>query len=269
MQMIFFSLSHYNNLLSDFSHLQADLDLISRWLSSSLLTLNSSKSKYMFFTLKPSPTLNSYPPLTINNSPLNRVFSFKYLGVLLSPSLSWSLHISTICSKARKILGLIFRHFYHFSTPVTILRLYTSLVRPILEYCSPVWSPTSVSLSHSLDSIQSFAIKLATKFHSFSLPPSLIPPSLSSRRLHARLKLLFAFSRNIIFFPLPTLQSSPRPPYPIRSYHPMNLIPFRCRTSTFSRSFFPSTILLWNSLPSSLKETLSPSLFSHRLSYYL
>ena len=33
-------------------------------------------------------------------------------------------------------------------------------------------------------------------------------------------------------------QPSPRPPYPIRSYHPMNLIPFRCRTSTFSRSFF-------------------------------
>ena len=143
--------------------------------------------------------------------------------------------VRKICSKARKILGLIFRHFYHFFTPVTILRLYTSLVRPILEYCSPVWSPTSVSLSHSLDSIhQSFAIKLASKLHSFSLPPSLIPPSLSSRRLHARLKLLFAFFRNIIFFPLPTLQSSPRPPYPIRSYHPMNLIPFRCRTSTFS-----------------------------------
>ena len=216
----------------------------------------------MFFTLKPSPTLNSYPPLTINNSPLNRVFSFKYLGVLLSPSLSWSLHISTICSKARKILGLIFRHFYHFSTPVTILRLYTTLVRPILEYCSPVWSPTSVSLSRSLESIQSFVTKLASKFHSFSLPLSLIPPSLSSRRLHARLKLLFAFSRNFIFFPLHILQPSPRPPYPIRSYHSMNLIPFCCCTSTFSRSFFPSTILLWNSLPSSLKETLSLSLFS-------
>ena len=145
-------------------------------------------------SLKPSPTLNFYPPLFINNSPLNRVFSFKYLGVLLSPFLSWSLHILTICSKAHKILGLIFRHFYHFSTrsPDTILRLYTSLVCPILEYCSPVWSPTSVSLSQSLDSIQSFAIKLASKFYSFSLPPYLIPPSRSSCRLYARLKLLFA-----------------------------------------------------------------------------
>ena len=62
-------------------------------------------------------------------------------------------------------------------------------------------------------------------------------------------------------FPLPILQPSPRSPYPIRSYYPMNLIPFRCRTSTFSQSFFLSTILLWNSLPSSLKETLSPTFF--------
>ena len=103
--------------------------------------------------------------------------------------------------------------------------------------------------------------QLAPKFHSFSLPPSLIPLSLSSHRLHAWLKLLFAFSRNIIFFPLPTLQPSPSPVYPIQSYNPMNLISLRCHTSTFSRSFFPSTILLWNSLPSSLSKTLSP-LFS-------
>ena len=137
------------------------------------------------------------------------------------------------------------------------------------EYEDSIIEIREQALSHSLESIQSFAIKLTSKFHSFSLPPSLIPPSLSSRRLHARLKLLFAFSRNIISFPLPVLQSSPRPPYSIRSYHPMNLIPFRCCTSTFSRSFFPSTILLWNSLPSSLKETQSPFLFSHRLSYYL
>ena len=70
-----------------------------------------------------------------------------------------------------------------------------------------VWKPylRLQALSHSLDSIQAFAIKLASKFHSLSLLPSLIPPSLSSRRLHARLKLLFAFSKNIflLFNPPP------------------------------------------------------------------
>ena len=37
---------------------------------------------------------------------------FKYLGVLLSRNLSWSDHISELCIKARKILGLLYRQFY-------------------------------------------------------------------------------------------------------------------------------------------------------------
>ena len=162
----------------------------------------------MLFSLKPSPLIDSLPSLTISSNRLQRVSSFHYLGITLTPSLSWSLHISNVRSKSRKVLGLIFRHFYRFSSPNTILRLYSSLVCPILENCSPVWSPNSVSTSNSLESIQSFALKLASKFHS-PASSSLTLLSLSSRRLQARIKLLFAVTRNLYFLPSP--MCFPRP----------------------------------------------------------
>ena len=173
---------------SDMSVLQSDLDTISSWLSSHFLHLNSSKSKYIFFSHKPASHFDSFPPLSISQSPIEHVSSYRYLSILFTSSLSWSPHIQATCRKARKILGLIFRHFHPHSSLHTIIRLYVSLVRPHLEYCSPVWESSSTSLSHSLESVQHFALKLASKFR-----PSLIPSfqsqfnlsSLASRRRHA------------------------------------------------------------------------------------
>jgi len=57
-------------------------------------------------------------PLTIllAGHPLDQVKIFKYLGVLLSHDLSWSDHVQSVCSKARKIFGLLYRQFYN-NTP--------------------------------------------------------------------------------------------------------------------------------------------------------
>ena len=249
---------------ADLTLLQADLDSISSWLSTHFLHLNPSKSMYMFFSRKSPSLFNQFPPLTISLLPIERVSSFKYLGVLLTPSLSWSPHISSICKKARKILGLIFRHFYRHSSPVTILDLYTSLVRPHLEYCSPLWNPSSPTLTRSLESVQLFAIKLANKFRTPLPSSSQAPfniPSLASRRQYASLVLLFKLFHHHLDFPSPILTTNPTPPYSTRSYHPNNFLQLPLRTSSFKSSFFPATIPQWNSLPPSLKETFSLSLF--------
>ena len=38
---------------------------------------------------------------------------FKHLGVVVSSDLSWSNHITSICAKAKRILGLLYRKYYN------------------------------------------------------------------------------------------------------------------------------------------------------------
>ena len=148
--------------------------------------------------------------------------------------------ILNVRSKSGKVLGLglIFMHFHRFLSPNTILCLYSSLVCPILEYCSLVWSPHSVSTSNFLESIQSFVLKLTSKFHS---PASslLTLPSLSSCHLQVRIKLLFAITHNFYFLPSPIVFPQAHPLYPVHSYHPFNLSLIFCWTSSFSNPSFP------------------------------
>ena len=43
---------------------------------------------------------------------IEKVSSYKYLGVIITDDLSWSAHIDQITSKARKMIGFIYRQFY-------------------------------------------------------------------------------------------------------------------------------------------------------------
>ena len=186
-------------------------------------------------------------------------------SLLLTPSLSWSNHIATICSKARKLLGFIFRHFYSHSSPSTLIKLYISLVRLHLEYCSLIWDPSSPTLIRSLESVQLFALKLVRPFLIPSLKYQFNLPSLASRRSYFELIFLFKISHELLHFLSPILQFNPTLPYLIRSFHPNNFLCPPSKTSSFQNSFFPSAISLWNTLPPAPKETQSLSFLKSTL----
>jgi len=66
----------------------------------------------------------------------------------------YSDHISTIVNKASGVLGFIKRWSKEFDDPYLTKTLLISLVRPILEYGSPVWSPQYVVHSDRIESVQ-------------------------------------------------------------------------------------------------------------------
>ena len=83
------------------------------------------------------------------------------LGITISNNLSRELHIKKICAKANKILCLVKRVCGSDIIGIRIRKLlYVSLVRPILEYASNIWSPYTVKHRHLIENVQ----RRATKF---------------------------------------------------------------------------------------------------------
>ena len=92
------------------------------------------------------------------------VTSTVFLGVTITNDLKWNIHISITCAKARRQLGFLYRHFHSADTK-TLCQLYKSLILPILDYCSTVWDPHTITHMHInlLESVQRFAARLTTK----------------------------------------------------------------------------------------------------------
>ena len=144
---------------TQFDEVQSDLASLEKWAHDNLLHLNPVKCKLMLLSKKRQPTANP-TPLHLCGAELEEVKIFKYLGVSLTSKLSWSDHISELCTKARKILGLLYRQFYNNANPATLKQLYISLVRPHLEYAAQVWDPYLKGDIDKLEEVQKFALKL-------------------------------------------------------------------------------------------------------------
>ena len=64
---------------------------------------------------------------------------------------------------ANFIIGMLYRHFYSWSSSKALYRLYISLIPPRLEYVAPVWTPHLSKDIDKLETVRKFAIKMCSK----------------------------------------------------------------------------------------------------------
>ena len=95
---------------SDYLYLQSDANTVQDWVNCNHMFLNPSNYKFMLISRKLN-RINNPPAITIHGQTLETVPMFKYLGLLLSSDLSWAKHVEGICTKAKEILGLLYRQF--------------------------------------------------------------------------------------------------------------------------------------------------------------
>ena len=80
--------------------------------------------------------VRSYTLLSINGTPVERVESFKYLGVQISDDLSWSTHVDIVVKKARQRLY----HLRKFRSSQAVLRsFYSSTIKSLLTGNITAW----------------------------------------------------------------------------------------------------------------------------------
>ena len=91
--------------------------------------------------------------LTYAKDLIDRIDSYKYLGVLFDPCLTWCNHVNSISSRISKRIGLI-RRITFFLPISTLIKLANALVMPHFDYCSSVWSNCNVQYVNSLQILQ-------------------------------------------------------------------------------------------------------------------
>ena len=111
--------------------LNKELDLLSIWLNSNKLSLNTQNTFYLFFHRARMKGNNSV--VKINDCVLNRVNIIKYLCVIIDHKLKWCEHISYVKNKVSKGLGIIFKARM-FVDKKCLRSLYHSFVHPYLTY---------------------------------------------------------------------------------------------------------------------------------------
>ncbi len=86
-----------------------------------------------------------HTPITIDKTPVERVSSFKFLGVHITEDLTWSAHTDAVLKKAHQRLFFL-RRLRKFGTSPRILRsFYTCTVESILTGCITAWYGNSTA----------------------------------------------------------------------------------------------------------------------------
>jgi len=141
----------------DYVHLHEYINRIGMWANANCLQFNIEKCKW------DNQKMGRYMATSIISSSLQEVEPYRYLRILLSSDLSWTRHIPSLCSKARKLIGLIYCRFYQHSSPESLLQMYLTLVRPHLEYASQVWNTSKIGEIDSFEKVQKFTLRVYSK----------------------------------------------------------------------------------------------------------
>ena len=133
--------------------LQGDVEVLLDWSRKWAMPFNVPKCAHMQIGKK-DPDFNIYMDgkcIPVRNE-------LKYLGLNFDKNLKWKGHITKIAKKSNKILGLLKRCLDGAPSKVKLVA-FNSVVRPCMEYASPVWSPHVKLLKDELDKVHRKAIR--------------------------------------------------------------------------------------------------------------
>ena len=98
---------------------------------------------------------------------LEKVKNEKDLGVIIDQNLTFRDHITSKVNIANRNLGIIFRTFTYIDEGM-FLNLYKSLIRPHVEYATPIWSPLYKKDKIIIENVQRRATKLVSSCKNLS-----------------------------------------------------------------------------------------------------
>ncbi|GFS58849.1 probable RNA-directed DNA polymerase from transposon BS [Trichonephila clavipes] len=146
----------HNDITESEKALNTTLKSIAAGAENLKLTINADKTNYCIFSTDIRQRNSFNTNIKTQNSQIKKVDLPTYLGVTLDPELHFSKHIEQTANKAlRKLSGTSWGF-----RPQTPKSTFCTVVRPVLEYATPIWTSASISFKRKLDSVQHRAAKI-------------------------------------------------------------------------------------------------------------
>ena len=184
----------------------------------------------------------------MNGHELEQVEEEKYLDVIIDKILKFHTHTSAVIKKAKRILGLIKRSFSALDE-TTLPILFTTMVRPLLEYGNVIWGPHFVEDMKAIERVQKRATRMLTYLRELPYPKRIEIinlPSLAYRR--RRMIMVYKMMTGKIRIKRGDLFTLNEREY--RGHSPKICKNKRASKLQRCQSFSVRTINDWNSLPS-------------------
>ncbi len=123
------------------------------------------------------------PHLKIGESEIECVKLSKLLGLIINNKLTWHDHVEYISSKASCRIYFLCILRWAGKPPTDIIRMYTSVIRSVLEYACEVWhSGLTKEQSDTLEHLQTY--RLYTKGEKPNVVSYLLPWKDQTHKLH-------------------------------------------------------------------------------------
>ena len=129
----------------DADSLQLMLDKLNEWCCKWRLTVNNDKTKIVHF--RPASVQLCNNQFSCGNASIQLTDKYKYLGLWLQEHLDMKYATSELAKSASRALSTLYAKFKNSGGMAydVYYKLYTSLVQPILSYCSAIWGLTNYS----------------------------------------------------------------------------------------------------------------------------
>lgn len=153
-----------------------------------------------------------------------------------------------------------------------LIKMYLPFIQPVLEYANIISDICTLQESHLLETVQIEATRITTQllrtspktnlYKDLSIEP--LQVCWKNHTINAMYKVLNS-PQYLADLTVPYLSQEPN--YNLRSTGHNWRFP-QCRTITYSNSFIPSTIQVWNPLPENIKSATSLETFKFALKSY-
>ena len=231
------------------------------------MALNPDKTKCMIITTrqKRQNLQVNFPPIYIGNKAVEEVDCQKLLGVVIDNNLSWSNHVASLCKTvSRKVFQLTkIKNFLNYHSKKVFFHAH---IQSVIDYASTLWDSASANILKPLVSLHKRSIKIILNRNS-----SLTISDYKTLNI-LPLKLKLTYNKGIMMHRImmgyaPTNLSTR---FPINyARHSKSISTPLPRIDLFKTSLTYSGGMLWNTLPTFLKEKTSHESFKEKYFLYL